>query len=167
MPSELNSRPLAIYLNDHLAGSTVGLELARRSARSNEGTPYGEFLATFAAEVEQDREQLQKLMAALGVREDKVKVAAGWTAEKFGRLKLNGQLRGYAPLSRLVELEGLRLGVTGKLELWRNLQRLFGEKVDGVDLEALAKRAQAQQRQISARHKSAADEAFAGESART
>ena len=30
---------LAIYLNDHLAGSTVGLELAKRAAGANEETP--------------------------------------------------------------------------------------------------------------------------------
>ena len=46
------------------------------------------------------------------------KSAGAWTAEKFGRLKPNGQLTGYSPLSRLVELEGLKLGITGKLGLW-------------------------------------------------
>ena len=37
-----------------------------------------------------------------------------WSAEKFGRLKLNGQLSGYSPLSRLEELEILALVAEGK-----------------------------------------------------
>ncbi len=46
-------------------------------------------------------------MAALGVPQDRVKNAMGWGAEKLGRLKPNGQLTGYSPLSRMVELKGL------------------------------------------------------------
>jgi hypothetical protein len=37
-------------------------------------------------------------------------------------LKLNGQLRGYSPLSRLDELELLQIGVAGKRRLWRALE---------------------------------------------
>ena len=55
----------------------------------------------------------------LGVKPDRPKVAAGWTAEKIGRLKPNAQLRGYSPLSPLVELEGLLIGIQGKLAMWR------------------------------------------------
>jgi hypothetical protein len=32
---------LAIYLNDHLAGATVGRDLSRRAAASNRYTSYG------------------------------------------------------------------------------------------------------------------------------
>ena len=42
-------------------------------------------------------------------------------AEKLGRLKPNGQILGYSPLSRLVELETLALGITGKRSLWEAL----------------------------------------------
>ena len=34
----INRKLLGIYLNDHLAGSTAGMEVARRSAGSNKGT---------------------------------------------------------------------------------------------------------------------------------
>ena len=57
---------LAIYLNDHLAGSTVGVELARRARGSNDGTELGEFLATLAAEIEEDRDTLGEVMGAVG-----------------------------------------------------------------------------------------------------
>jgi hypothetical protein len=164
MRSELESRLLAIYLNDHLAAATGGLELVRRAARSNEGSPLGEFLAELAVEIEEDRDQLRKLMAELGIREDRIKVAAGWSGEKLGRLKLNGRLRGYSPLSRVVEIEGLQIGVNAKLEMWRTVGRVAGAKARRVDLERLAKRAERQRRQLAARHKTAAAEAFAEES---
>ena len=112
---------LAIYLNDHLAGSTVGRDLSRRSADSNRGTSYEPFLSQLAGEIDEDRRSLLAIMDALGVRVDRFKAAAAWGAEKLGRLKLNGQLRGYSPLSRVVELEGLVLGVYGKRALWITL----------------------------------------------
>jgi hypothetical protein len=40
----LNRKLLGIYLNDHLAGATIGLELSRRARGSNEGNEYGEVL---------------------------------------------------------------------------------------------------------------------------
>ena len=43
-------------------------------------------------------------MDDLGVG-SRAKDGAAWVAEKLGRLKTNGQLTGYSPLSRLVELE--------------------------------------------------------------
>ena len=61
-------------------------------------------------QIEEDVDSLQEVMDRLDVKPDRVKEAMGWTAEKLGRLKLNGQLLGYSPLSRLVELEGLMLG---------------------------------------------------------
>ena len=115
---------LSIYLNDHLAGATVGVELAQRSATNNRTSAYGRFLQQLAAEIREDRESLVEIMRSLGVGIDRVKVSAAWTAEKLGRLKLNGHLLGYSPLSRLVEIEALMLGVTGKLALWRALKQL-------------------------------------------
>src|SRR5215208_5114195 len=115
------SKYLATYLNDHLLGSTAGMELARRAARENEGSELGEFLRALSREIEDDRETLLTVMGELGVKSDRAKVAAGWTAEKLGRLKPNAQLRGYSPLSPLVELEGLLMGIHGKLAMWRTL----------------------------------------------
>jgi hypothetical protein len=115
---------LAIYLNDHLAGSTVGLELAQRAAANNRESTYSRFLEQLTGEIREDRETLLEIMRSLGVGTDRVKVSAAWTAEKLARLKLNGRLLGYSPLSRLVELEALSLGVSGKLALWRALEQL-------------------------------------------
>src|SRR6476469_1996759 len=154
----MGEKHLAIYLNDHFAGSTGGLELVKRARRANEGAPLGEMLAELEKEIAEDRETLRAIMSKLGVREDPVKSAAGWAGEKLGRMKLNGQLRGYSPLSRLVELEGLYLGVTGKLSMWKSLEAAHGERLAGFDLAAMAKRAESQRRRInSARTKVAAE----------
>jgi hypothetical protein len=143
-------RLLATYLNDHLAGATAGLELAKRARGSNEGTPLGDFLDRLAAEIEEDRRALRGMMADLEIGEDRLKVALGWVGEKVGRLKLNGQLTGYSPLSRLVELEGLLIGVSAKLRTWQNLRMLAdGEpRLDAAALERLTERAERQVREL-------------------
>ena len=46
---------LSIYLNDHLAGATLGIELVKRSRASNKGTPLGDFLDRLLREIETDR----------------------------------------------------------------------------------------------------------------
>lgn len=137
---------LATYLNDHLAGATAGRELAQRSAASNRGSDLGRFLAELAREIDEDRDVLLALMSGLGVGTDRLKVFGGWAAEKLGRLKLNGRLFSYSPLSRLVELEGLALGVRGKLALWQALKVIQdGEPaLAKTDLISLSHRAERQ-----------------------
>ncbi len=151
---------LPIYLNDHLAGSVVGVELARRARAANEGTDLGRALAEVCGEIEADQATLRRLMAQLDVGESKVKPAGAWLAEKLGRLKLNGQLRGYSPLSRVVELEGLCAGVSGKLLLWRAMGRTFGVTLPGFDFEALAERAASQLARLEAHRLDAVGAAF-------
>jgi hypothetical protein len=147
------SKYLATYLNDHLGGSTLGVELARRAARENQGSELGGFLSVLAREIDSDRETLKTIMGELGVKEDRVKVAVGWTGEKVGRLKPNAQLRGYSPLSPLVELEGLLVGIQGKLSLWRALAEVAESLgLDAARLQALAARALSQQADVE-RHR--------------
>src|SRR4051794_633877 len=73
--------PIAIYLNDHLAGSTVGLQVARRAAAENRGNDFGEFLSQLADEIETDRRELERVMDSLGVGRDRLKRLAAWTGE--------------------------------------------------------------------------------------
>jgi len=159
MPSE---RFLSIYLNDHLAGSTIGYEIAKRAAASNKGTSLGDFLNQLVLDIEQDRAALQALMSDLGIQKDVVKGVAAWTAEKVGRLKFNGQITGYSDLSRLIELEFLRLGVEGKLTLWRTLIQIrenYPPLAHG-HLEELASRAEEQRSLLEQAHREAASQAF-------
>jgi hypothetical protein len=48
------------------------------------------------------------------VRRNPVKVALAVGAERLGRLKPNGRLVRYSPLSRFVELDILAMGIEGK-----------------------------------------------------
>lgn len=153
---------LSIYLNDHLAGATAMLELARRSQGSNRNNEYGPLLGELEAEIEADRSALLEIMRTLGIRADPLKTTAGWVAEKAGRLKLNGRLLGYSPYSRVLELEVLLLGVRGKLSLWRGLQEISpGEpRLDESALEELALRAEDQLARLEDARLRAVAEAF-------
>lgn len=151
---------LGIYLNDHYAASVAAVQLARRAAQSNRGTPCGEVLSTLAAEIDEDRQTLKLIMQRLGIRADPAKAAVAWSAEKLGRLKLNGQLTGYSPLSRLEELEILSLGVEGKLAMWRTLSRAVEHGVPEAEVEPLIKRALSQRRRLERQRLAAAQEAL-------
>jgi hypothetical protein len=154
-------RLLGIYLNDHLAGAALGVELARRLRSSNRGDPeMGEPLARICAEIEADRETLIRLMERLGVERKQFKPALARLGERLGRLKPNGQLHGYSPLSRVLELEVLAAGIGGKMELWNALEQRFGDSLEGFDFHALAGRADSQGRQVEDLHLKAAPRAL-------
>lgn len=154
----MNETLLKIYLDDHYAGSTAGRELARRTLANNRNE--GEltaFLERLVREIDEDRAALKGLMERVGVPANPVKSGVGWAAEKVGRLKLNGRLTGYSPLSRVVELEALVMGVTGKLSLWRSLQQVatLDRRIETTDLDRLARRAEEQIAELE-RHRQAA-----------
>ena len=160
----IERRLLAIYLSDHLAGSTGGVELARRARSSNRGTKFGETLAEICVEIEADRATLERVMDQLGVKRSRPKVAGAWAAEKLGRLKLNGRLTGYSPLSRLVELEMLHIGITGKIQLWQALDETQSAKLAQFALPGLITRAESQRARVERLRLEAAHDAFAEES---
>jgi hypothetical protein len=166
MADGVDSRLIAIYLNDHLAGATAGLELARRALGANRGADFEAPLERLAAEIAEDRDALVDVMGRLGVARDPLKVWAGWAAEKWGRLKLNGRISGYSPLSRVVELEVLALGVEGKRAMWRALARICDDdaRLAGVDLDGLVRRAERQRRVIEREWQRATGIAFAAPS---
>lgn len=137
---------LAIYLNDHRAGAVAGVELAKRTLDNNRGTEYEAFLAQLLEDIRADQAALDRIIERSGIPRSPVKPGLAWASEKIGRLKLNGALTGYSPLSRLIELEGLRLGITGKLCLWRSLRhaRPASAAVTDEELDELVARAEAQ-----------------------
>jgi hypothetical protein len=160
-PADVDKRLLAIYLRDHLAGASAASALAKRAAGNNRDSELGESLARLADEFEQDRETLKRLMGEFGIARNPVKEAAALAAERAGRFKLNGSLTGYSPLSRLVELEGLQLGLAAKIDLWQGLEQALGRRTDGFDFKALIKRAEAQARELEPHRISAARQALA------
>ena len=79
-----------------------------------------------------------------------------------GRLKLNGEIRGYSPLSRLVELEGLETGVAGKRALWQALSSVFhgDPRLAQFNLDGLIARAEEQLEGIGEQRVAAAPDAL-------
>ena len=148
----MDDRLLGIYLNDHLAGATAGVELSRRLHQQNRQTPFGDDLGRIQQEIEEDRETLRTVMKRLGATENPLKTTAAWMAERAGRLKMNGRILGYSPLSRLEELEALRLGVEGKVALWQLLKETRGAdpRLEGLDLDALRARGERQSGDLEA-----------------
>ncbi|HEV7931756.1 MAG TPA: hypothetical protein VGP70_05470 [Actinomadura sp.] len=139
----VDMRLIGIYLNDHLGGATSGVELVRRAARAQRGWEAGRVLDRLAREISEDRAELMSMMTALGVQIQRYKVVFGWMVEKAGRLKLNGRLLSRSPLSDVIELEGLRLGVEGKGACWRGMRMLAerDRRLDPDRLEDLITRA--------------------------
>src|SRR5829696_3793893 len=144
------NRFLEIYLADHLAASAAGLALVRRAAKSNTGTRTGDTLRRLTVEIDEDRHTLRRLVTDLGFTGSKPKEAVAWAAEKVGRLKRNGQLRGYSPLSRVLELEALSVGIAGKLALWETLERVPdpGRRLRAFELHHLIERALRQREEV-------------------
>lgn len=141
-----DNKLVQIYLNDHLAGSVAGYELAKRAQANNAATPLGDYLIELMQQIEEEQGILENLLDSFEASPDRMKQLAAWIAEKAGRLKLNGQITGYSDLSRLLEVEGLCLGVEGKLSLWRSLKQVAGHypQLAVVDLDMLIERGQAQ-----------------------
>jgi hypothetical protein len=156
-------RRLDIYLNDHMAGAMLGVELSRRVAVENRGTQYGDFLERLHGEIVEDRRTLEAVIHGLEIDQSPAKPACAWLLEKCGRLKLNGQLRGYSPLSRLIELEGLEIGVSGKRSLWQALGRAFPDdkRLTRFDFDILAARADKQLQGLNEQRLAAASAALA------
>jgi hypothetical protein len=152
---------LDVYLSDHFAGATAGLQLAERMADSQ---PEAAALRQIAEEIEADREKLHEVMGATGVKPPLLKSALGWLGEKAGRLKLNERVFGHSPLSDVLELEGLIAGVSGKLQLWRALTAVAegDSRLARFDFAALAARAEDQRTRLEELHRKAVGRALQG-----
>jgi hypothetical protein len=90
--------------------------------------------------------------------------------ERLGRLKLNGHLRGYSPLSRFQELDVLVMGIANKVTLWETLRdhAELGARLPDIDFDALIARAHDQRTQLEPFHAQAGRDALrAGASGQT
>ena len=158
----MDEKLLRIYMNDQLALGVVWREVARRAQRENAGTEFGEALARVAQGIAEDVRTFESLMDRLGLERSTVKPALAVVAERVGRLKLNGRVRGYSPLSRFAELDFLAMGIEGKKILWANLRDLAGlpERLPDVDFEHLIERAERQRAELEPFRARAGREAF-------
>ena len=153
---------LGVYLNDHLAGSAAGLELAEKLRDNNQGTELGNVMAGLHHDIEQDRSALEELMGQLEVARHPVKEAAGWVLERLSRLRLNPALTGSTELTRLMETEALSLGIEGKQAMWLALKEAAATnpRLAGTDYDRLIERARSQRRALEPHRLAAAVASF-------
>jgi hypothetical protein len=156
------NKHLATYLNDHLAGSVVAIELLQQLEAA--GTSMTLTLVQVRADIEADRTELRELMRRLQMAESRPRKVTGWIAEKFSQLKLRLDDPAGGSLRLLESLELVVLGIDGKLALWRALSA--AAEIDlalrVVDYERLAERAQDQRQRVEFLRLEAAKAALAG-----
>ncbi|MEU6982550.1 hypothetical protein ABZ946_03890 [Streptomyces sp. NPDC046324] len=156
---------LTLYLNDHLAGSAAGVRLIRRIVDGQRHTGAGQALDAVARQIEEDQRSLRGIMRDLDVPVKPLREIVGRIGEKMGRLKLNGRLLSRSPLSDVVELEAMLLGVEGKAACWRALRALAETRsgFDTTDLDRLLARAEEQSRTLDDIRRRRSAEVFGAE----
>lgn len=153
---------LSTYLNDHLAGAVVALEMLEHLEESHADRLDAAVLGRVRSEIEVDRQSLESLMERLGVTKSRARRAAGWLAERTARIKLaaddpqDGALRAF----EMIEL--VSLGVEGKISLWKSLAAVAPSDpvLSGLDFDALIARARAQRAALEPMHAIAARSAL-------
>jgi hypothetical protein len=145
-------KALEIYLNDHLAGATMGCELAGQLRDGNKGSPLGDRMASLAEEIAEDRRSLVDLTEQVGATSNPIKQGTTWLAEKASRLKFSGATSGNPKLGTFLALETLSLGVEGKIALWRALAAVADAEpaLAAMNFDDLIERGQRQRRQLEA-----------------
>jgi hypothetical protein len=120
----LDGRLLTIYLRDHHALLIALRELAHRMSAANRTEGQRAFAAEIIRVTEDDRACLEAFLRRLDSAPSRSRQSAVWTAEKLGRLKLNGRVLRHSPLSAVTELEGCRLLLETDRALWSGLEPL-------------------------------------------
>lgn len=153
---------LSAYLNDHLAGSVVALELLAHLEQAHAGTALAATLATVHAEIAADRQVLEDLMTQLGVARSGPRQAAAWLGEKIAQLKLAFDDRGASAMHLFESLEAVSLGIAGKGGLWRALEAAAAVEpaLRRADYPTLIRRADEQRARIEAERLAVAPQAL-------
>jgi hypothetical protein len=160
--SIMANESLATYLNDHLAGSVVALQLLDHLEEEGAGTAEASMLADVHADIEADRQELEAFMAQLGIAVSEPRKATGWLIEKLSEIKLRLDDAGDGALRRLEALETVSLGIAGKQALWHALAAAAEEapELNRLDYARLGRRAETQREVVESLRLHAAREAF-------
>ncbi len=153
-----------IYLNDHRALLAAERALAERSREANAGSDLGHLLRTVAVQNEADQVVLDRLLERVGGSPNPVKRIGALIGERLGRLKLNGQLTGYSPLSRLIEIESLLASTAMRRAMWNAVAAMAIEDQVTIDAAMRAETADEQHVRLGEHHVEAVLIAFEDES---
>jgi hypothetical protein len=160
------NKHLATYLNDHLAGATIGVEILSSLEAVHPDTERARVFAELRAEVEEDRQALKALMDRLNITESAPRKVAGWLAAQLTQLKLHLDDPAGEELRVFEGLEGMSLGIEGKRSLWVALAAVAEQspELQGVDYDSLRQRAVEQRKRVEALRLEAAKAALGPES---
>ncbi len=150
----MNDEVLKGYLQHHWASSTAGAAAFRRVGRNHRDPAAAAEIRQLASEVSSDREALRRIMLSVGVRPSVVGTSMARLTELAGRLKPNGRLLTRPPLTDVVELESLRLAVSGKRAGFDVLRAAADDdpRLDAHELDRLLDRAEEHQRTLERLH---------------
>ncbi|XBB66182.1 hypothetical protein ABFU82_19000 [Nocardioides sp. WV_118_6] len=142
------------YLQHHWVGSTAGVSLFHRVARTHPDLLVAAGVGEIAVEVTAERESLRTIMAAVGATPSRVGALAARAGELIGRFKPNGHLVTRSPLTDVVEIETLRIAVSGKRAGWQLLRSVADAdpRLDAVLLDDLVRLADSQLERLEAAH---------------
>jgi hypothetical protein len=162
----MTSEQLATYLNDHLAGSVVAVDLLEHLEKAHADTPLQEFFAELRTAIEEDRGTLMTVMSSLQIEQSTFRKVSAWISEKFTELKLRLDDPGAGALLLLESLDVLSIGIEGKRLLWRSLAECAttASELRIVDYEPLIARAEKQRADVEAVRLAATKKAFIRES---
>lgn len=147
----MSDENISTYLNDHLAGSVVALELLEHLEATHTGKPpLSDFFRNLRADIAADREELEVLMKRLKVSQSLTRKASAWFGEKFTELKLRFDDSDDGSLSLFESLEALSLGIEGKRSLWIALAAAAQQSsaLQMLDYDRLTHRAQEQRDRV-------------------
>ena len=141
---------ITTYLNDHLAGSVVAVELMENLETVYAGRPIADFIAKLRADIEVDILELEDLMGQLQISESRTRKASAWLTEKFTQLKLRLDDPTHGDLRLFESLEALSLGIEGKRSLWLALSAAaeLSPQLRIADYQRLQQRAEEQRARV-------------------
>jgi hypothetical protein len=136
--------PLAVYLHDHLAGSSFAVELLEKLATEFSGTSSGDVASELLEQIKIDQTTLKQLIARVGKANSDLYDALGWIAERISRIKLKHD--DPTDLGAFEAFETISLGILGKRALWETLRarQTADPRIAGTDYSALIGRAEQQ-----------------------
>jgi hypothetical protein len=143
--------PLSTYLNDHLGGARIAVELLEAMRDGHDDPKFREFASSLLPEVQKDDRTLRTIAERIGPGPSAIKEAGGWLVEKAARLKLGPS--GSTDFAMFETLELLTLGIHGKSCLWEALQVVsrVNRRLKEFDFEELIQRAQQQYEEVNRR----------------
>jgi len=158
----MNKNPLHVYLNDHLAGATAGVDLVTTAAENHDGE-LGQFFQELADGISADFNSLTSLVDQMNAHASGAKEAFAKIGSEVSEAKFSGETIDDPQFGTFLTLETLSIGVEGKKCMWTALRTVADghPELAAMDLDTLVERAQSQRDRIEGKRLEIAGSALA------